>query len=133
MDKLEKYTETNETMIEDCKDIFDRLELETKQGQGGSGEPGDDPELPNAKQQQPEDGGEPGAPTETKDDAQGPELSEKELKKLEKALDKQKKFIDSDTKKTKLSKKDEKLIKAVGDANASVEKVITVAGVIIQT
>ena len=86
MDKLEKYTETNETMIEDCKDIFDRLELETKQGQGGSGEPGDDPELPNAKQQEPEDGGEPGEPGEPgegTDDAQGPELSEKELKKLE--------------------------------------------------
>ena len=128
MDKLEKYTETNETMIEDCKDIFDRLELETKQGQGGSGEPGDDPELPNAKQQEPEDGGEPGEPGEPgegTDGPQGPELSEKELKKLEKALDKQKKFIDSDTRKTKLSKKDEQLIKAVGDADASVEQVST--------
>jgi len=123
MDKLEKYTETNKTMIEDCKDIFDRLELETKQGQGGNGEPGDDPDLPNAKPVDEGEAGEPGAPTETKDDTLEPELTDKELKKLSDALGKQKKFIDGDTRKTKLNKKDEKLIKAVGDSNASVEKV----------
>jgi hypothetical protein len=53
------------------------------------------------------------------------ELSEKQKKQLEKALAKQQEFVEGNTKKSKMSKKDKKMIEAIEHSDASTETVTT--------
>ena len=58
------------------------------------------------------------------DDGSEPvELSDKQKKMLEKAFEKQEKFLDGDIKKTKMSKKDNQSVKAIEESGASYEQV----------
>ena len=57
------------------------------------------------------------------DGSESVELSENQKKQLDKALEKQEKFLDGDIQKTKLSKKDNQSVKAIEESGATYEQV----------
>jgi hypothetical protein len=118
-------------LLDELKDLFD--DEETGGGAGGddnneddnTGNEGDKNEDTNDTQ-----GGAGGAGVgeDTDDDGDsngGPteELTENQKKQLQKAMEKQKEFLDGDTKKTKMSKKDKNLMDGIENSDASVETV----------
>ena len=103
---------SNELTDEEFSDLLDQIENGADGGdESGSGKSVEVPNDMNGNGSSNDDGSEP------------VELTEKQKAQLQKAFEKQEKFLDGNVKKTKLSKKDSNSVKAIEESGASYEKV----------
>ena len=103
---------SDELSDEEFSDLLDQLENGADGGGGNDGGAGGKSvEVPGGNGTSNDDGSDP------------VELTENQKKQLQKAFEKQEKFLDGDVQKTKLSKKDSNSVKAIEESGASYEKV----------
>ena len=103
---------SDELSDEEFSDLLDQLENGADGGGGNDGGAGGKSvEVPGGNGTSNDDGSDP------------VELTENQKKQLQKAFEKQEKFLDGDVQKTKLSKKDNQSVKAIDESGASYEQV----------
>jgi len=105
-------SDSNELTDEEISDLLDQIE-NGESNDGGSNSSGKSVEVPSDV----------GNGSMNDDGSKPVELSKNQKKQLEKAFEKQEKFIDGDVQKTKLSKKDNQSVKAIEESGAGYEQV----------
>ena len=124
-DKYDRNEPTYVDLMEELKDLFD----DEEEGQGGEGEGGGEGENKTGGP-----GGEGEGEDEGQDNSDGDveclsdvapteELSDRQKKQLAKAIEAQKEFLEGNTKKTKMSKKDKQQMNGIETSDASIESV----------